>query len=106
MENKQNELAIISDDLRACGVLTGGESHCERCSRIHDMDRCWRLTIDAADAIDALQLKADNLYHLVRDLNLNEIIDQIGSDSLYSWLKSWQNAADAIYNRKPNGGKP
>jgi len=91
-------------------TLTARELRCNRqdCSFCVQTNPSARSCVrrKGADAIDALQLKADNLYHLVSDLNLNEIIDQIGSDSLYSWLKSWQNAADAIYNRKPNGGKP
>lgn len=76
---------------------------CSFCVQINPSARsCVRRK--GADAIDALQIKADNLYHLVRDLNLNEIVAQIGRDSLCAWLKSWQSAADAIYNRKPNGG--
>ena len=89
----------------------------ETAAHFMDTDFEWsnslaHLLMDSAETIEALSAKdanvpskwfvaAKNLYHLVRDLNLNEIVSQIASDSLHSWLRSWQRAADTIYNADP-----
>jgi septation ring formation regulator EzrA len=51
---------------------------------------------DSADAIEELQGKLKELYHLTRDINKNEINAQIEWENLDNYLRAFRKYADKI----------